>query len=310
MSSPPSKAHPAQAPHRMGAPRALAALMLPALLLLAAVYLWPLLQVGWLSGQASSVLTGLEAVPNSGANWRRLLGDGRFWNDAVFTLRFAAVSIALELALGLAIALLLHRPGRGRGLLRAAVLLPWALPGTVLALGWRWIFNDPYGPLNAVIQALGLPPYGFLTTPATTWLFVVLADVWKTTPFVALLLLAGLQAIPRELEESLRLEGAGGLQILRRLTLPLLRPWIALALLFRLAQALGLFDLVQVLTRGGPAGSTESLALYAYLQAMRFLDFGYSATLVLATFLLLCGLTLAGWLLWRLSRGTGLEVGR
>jgi multiple sugar transport system permease protein len=291
-------------------PLALALLMLPALLLLAAVYLWPLLQVSWLSGQASSVLTGLQAIPNGGANWRRLLGDARFWNDAAFTLRFAAVSMALELALGLAIALLLHRPGRGRGALRAAVLLPWALPGTVLALGWRWIFNDPYGPLNTVIQALGLPPYGFLTTPGTTWLFVVLADVWKTTPFVALLLLAGLQSIPPELEESLRLEGASNLQILRRLTLPLLTPWMALALLFRLAQALGLFDLVQVLSRGGPAGSTESLALYAYLQAMRFLDFGYSATLVLATFLLLSALTLAGWLLWRLSLSRLMEAGR
>ncbi len=291
-------------------PLALALLLLPALLLLAAVYLWPLLQVSWLSGQASSVLTGLQAIPNGGANWRRLLGDARFWNDAAFTLRFAAVSMALELALGLAIALLLHRPGRGRGALRAAVLLPWALPGTVLALGWRWIFNDPYGPLNTVIQALGLPPYGFLTTPSTTWLFVVLADVWKTTPFVALLLLAGLQSIPPELEESLRLEGASNLQILRRLTLPLLTPWMALALLFRLAQALGLFDLVQVLSRGGPAGSTESLALYAYLQAMRFLDFGYSATLVLATFLLLSALTLAGWLLWRLSLSRLMEAGR
>ena len=293
-----------------GGSLAVAALMLPALLLLATVYLWLLLQVAWLSGQASSVLTGLEPLANGGANWRRLLADARFWNATAFTLRFAAVSVALELLLGLGIALLLHRPGRGRGWLRTLTLLPWALPGTVLALGWRWIFNDPYGPLNALIQALGLPPYGFLTSPATTWLFVVLADVWKSTPFVALLLLAGLQSIPRELEESLRLEGAGGGQILRRLTLPLLRPWIALALLFRLAQALGLFDLVQVLTRGGPAGSTESLALYSYLQAMRFLDFGYSATLVLATFLLLSALTLAGWLLWRLSQRKRLEAGR
>jgi len=288
----------------------LPALMLPALLLLAAVYLWPLLQVGWLSGRASSVLTGLQAMPNGGANWQRLLQDGRFWSDTAFTLRFAALSVGLELLLGMAIALLLHRPGRGRGWLRALTLLPWALPGTVLALGWRWIFNDPYGPLNALIQALGLPPYGFLTTPATTWLFVVLADVWKSTPFVALLLLAGLQSIPGELEESLRLEGAGRLQILRHLTLPLLSPWISLALLFRLAQALGLFDLVQVLSRGGPAGSTESLALYAYLQAMRFLDFGYSATLVLATFLLLAGLTLVGWLALRRPRRQRHDGGR
>jgi len=269
-------------------------LMLPALALLAVVFLWPLLQVAWLSSQASSVLTGLTPVANNGANWQRLLADGRFWSDARFTLRFALVSVALELLLGLGMALLMHRPGQGRGLLRAAVLLPWALPGTVLALGWRWIFNDPYGPLNTLIQSLGGQPYGFLATPSTTWLFVVLADVWKSTPFVALLLLAGLQSIPAELEECLRLEGAGGLQILRRLTLPLLTPWITLAMIFRLAQALGLFDLVQVLTRGGPAGSTESLALYAYLQAMRFLDFGYTATVVLATFLLLALLTLLG----------------
>ena len=283
----------------------LMALMLPALALLAAVFLWPLVQISWLSAHASSVLTGLDPVANGGANALRLLADGRFWDAAAFTLRFSLVSVGLELLLGLGIALLLHRPGRGRGLLRALTLLPWALPGTVLALGWRWILNEPYGPLNRLIQTLGVPSVGFLTTPAITWLSVVLADVWKTTPFVALLLLAGLQAVPSELEESLRLEGASGTQILWRLTLPLLTPWFALALLFRLTQALGLFDLVQVLTRGGPAGSTESLAVYAYLQALRFLDFGYSATVVLATFLLLVLLLLGALLLAVAARVSG-----
>jgi multiple sugar transport system permease protein len=187
--------------------------------------------------------------------------------------------------------LLLHRPLPRRGLVRAVVLLPWALPTTVMALGWRWILNDPFGPLNGLLQSLGLPVYGFLSQPATTWLFTVLADVWKTTPFVALLLLAGLQAIPSELEEALRLEGAGPWQRLRRLTLPLLAPYLLLAALFRLAQALGVFDLIQVLTGGGPASSTESLALYAYLNAMRFLDFGYAATLMLGMFALVLGLS-------------------
>jgi len=274
-------------------------LMLPALLLLAAVFLYPLLRYGWLSFHASSVLTGLVPVPNGGANWLRLLSDARFWTDAGQTLRFAVCSVALELAGGLALALLLHQPLQGRGALRALTLLPWALPTTVMALGWRWILNDPHGPLNATIRSLGGASYGFLSTPATTWFFVVLADVWKTLPFVALLLLAGLQTIPVDLEEALRLEGASRVQILRRLTLPLLVPYIALALLFRLAQALGVFDLIQVLSGGGPAGSTESLALYAYLNAMRFLDFGYAATVMLATFLLLLGLLGGGWLLLR-----------
>lgn len=274
-------------------------LLLPALLLVAGVFLWPLLRYGWLSLQASSVLTGLVPVPNGGANWQRLLTDGRFWQDAAQTLRFAGVSLALELLLGLALALLLHRPLPRRGLLRAAVLLPWALPTTVMALGWRWILNDPHGPLNRLIQGLGGNAYGFLSTPATTWLFTVLAEVWKTTPFVALLLLAGLQAIPPELEEALVLEGAGPLQRLWRLTLPLLAPYLLLAALFRLAQALGVFDLIQVLTGGGPASSTESLGLYAYLNGMRFLDFGYSATVMLGMFVLVLLLTAAVLLLQR-----------
>lgn len=270
-------------------------LMLPALLLLAAVFFWPLLRYAWLSGHADTVLTGLVPVPNGGANWLRLLQDARFWQDTSQTLRFALVSVSLELLLGLALALLLDQPRRLGGGLRAITLLPWALPTTVMALGWRWILNDPYGPLNSWLRLFGVQPYGFLTTPATTWLFTVLADVWKTTPFVALLLLAGLQTIPEDLREALRLEGASPLQILGSLVLPLLMPWITLALLFRLASALGVFDLIQVLTAGGPAGSTETLALYAYLNAMRFLDFGYSATIVLATFLLLLALSLA-WL--------------
>jgi multiple sugar transport system permease protein len=266
--------------------------MAPALLLLGLVFLWPWVHYCWLSLHASSLLTGLAAIPNGGANWQRLLQDGRFWQDALQTVRFASVSVGLELGLGLLMALLLHRPSRGRGLLRAFVLIPWALPGTVMALGWRWILNDPYGPLNALIQSLGGSTYPFLSSPASTWAFTVLADVWKTTPFVAIILLAGLQSIPRDLEEALRLEGAGDWTVLRRLQWPLLSSYVTLALLFRLAQAFGVFDLIQLLTGGGPAGSTESLASYAYLQAMRFLDFGYSATLMLATFLMVLTLSL------------------
>lgn len=266
-------------------------LLLPALALAAAVFLWPLLRYGWLSLQAHSVLTALVPVPNGGANWQRLLADARFWQDVAQTLRFAGLSVGLELLLGLSLALLLHRPLPRRGLVRAVVLLPWALPTTVMALGWRWILNDPFGPLNGLLRSLGLPAYGFLSEPRSTWLFTVLADVWKTTPFMALLLLAGLQAIPAELEEALRLEGANAWQRLQRLTLPLLGPYLLLAALFRLAQALGVFDLIQVLTGGGPASSTESLALYAYLNAMRFLDFGYAATVMLGMFALVLGLS-------------------
>ncbi len=268
-------------------------LIAPALLLLLAVFVWPILDYAWLSLQAQSVFTGLEPVPVGLANWQRLLGDGRFWQDAAQTLRFAVVSVGLELLLGLAIALLLHQRWRGRGLVRSLSLLPWALPTTVMALGWRWIFNDPNGPINGLLQTVGLPSLPFLASSQLAWMAVVLADVWKTTPFVALLLLAGLQSIPADLYEALALEGGRPWQALRWITLPLLRPYIFIVLLFRLAQALGVFDLVAVLTGGGPASSTESLALYAYLNAMRFLDFGYSATVMLGMFALLLACALA-----------------
>ena len=262
-------------------------LMAPALLLLLAVFVWPLLDYAWLSLQAQSVFTGLQPEPVGLANWQRLLADGRFWQDAGQTLRFAVVSVGLELVLGLGFALLLHQRWRGRGVVRTLTLLPWALPTTVMALGWRWIFNDPNGPINALLQSLGLASVPFVASPQLAWQTTVLADVWKTTPFVALLLLAGLQMIPADLYEAFALEGGSPWQSLWRVTLPLLRPYIFIVLLFRLAQALGVFDLVVVLTGGGPASSTESLAVYAYLNAMRFLDFGYSATVMLGMFVLL-----------------------
>ena len=268
---------------------------------MAIIFGWPLLRYAWLSGHADSVLTGLVPVANGGANWLRLFSDQRFWVDALQTARFGIVSVGTELILAMAIALLLDQRWRGRGAVRALTLMPWALPTTMMALGWRWIFNTPYGPIEQLAGTLGAGPLNLLSAPSLTWLVTVLADVWKTTPFIALILLAGLQTIPDDLYGAFRLEGGRSVQALRRITLPLLTPYILLSLLFRLAQAFGVFDLIQVLTGGGPAGSTESLALYAYLNAMRFLDFGYSATVMLGGFVLLMALIGLGGLILRLS---------
>ena len=276
-------------------------LLSPAVLLMALVFGWPMLRYAWLSFHANSVVTGLVPVANGGANWLRLLSDDRFWQDVLQTSRFALVSVTAELFLALLIALLLDQRWRGRGAVRALTLLPWALPTTMMALGWRWIFNTPYGPLESVAGSLGLGPLNLMASPQWTWLATVVADVWKTTPFITLILLAGLQTIPADLFEAFRLEGGRSMQALREITLPLLLPYILLSLLFRLAQAFGVFDLIQVLTGGGPAGSTESLALYAYLNAMRFLDFGYSATVMLGGFFLLSLSILLGALALRLS---------
>jgi multiple sugar transport system permease protein len=274
----------------------IALLLVPALLLLVVVFVGPLFRYAWLSFHADSVITGLIAVPNGGANWLRLIQDQRYWQDLFQTLRFAGVSVGLELVLALLIALLLDQRWRGRDVVRTLALIPWALPTTVMALGWRWIFNTPYGPVDHLTKIIGLGSLNILGDPSLTWMATVWADVWKTTPFAALILLAGLQTIPGDLYEALRLEGGNALICLRRITLPLLRPYILLALLFRLAQAFGVFDLIQILTGGGPASSTESIALYAYWNALRFLDFGYSATIIMASFILISLICIIAWI--------------
>ena len=274
----------------------IALLLVPALLLLVVVFVGPLFRYAWLSFHADSVITGLIAIPNGGANWLRLVQDQRYWQDLFQTLRFAGVSVGLELVLALLIALLLDKRWRGRDVVRTLALIPWALPTTVMALGWRWIFNTPYGPVDHLTKIIGLGSLNILGDPSLTWMATVWADVWKTTPFAALILLAGLQTIPGDLYEALRLEGGNALICLRRITLQLLRPYILLALLFRLAKAFGVFDLIQVLTGGGPASSTESIALYAYWNALRFLDFGYSATIIMASFILISLICVIAWI--------------
>ncbi len=271
--------------------------LLPAGILILLVFGVPLIRYSWLSMHAASVVTGLDNIPNGGANWIRLLNDMRFWKDAWQTVRFASFSVSLEVFLAILIALLLHQKWKGRGILRSISLLPWALPTTVMALGWRWIFNTPYGPIEKIINFMGLNPLNILSNPKLTWLSTVLGDVWKTTPFLALILLAGLQTIPDDLYEAFRLEGGKPFQAFLKISLPLLKPYLFLGVIFRLAQAFGVFDLIQVMTGGGPAGSTESLALYAYLNAMRFLDFGYSATIMLASFILLVCACALSWVL-------------
>tara|TARA_Y100001968_G_C19423532_1_gene753106 strand:+ start:1596 stop:2471 length:876 start_codon:yes stop_codon:yes gene_type:complete len=262
-------------------------LILPALILVTIVFLIPMIRYGWISFHSFSVSTNLELVPNNYSNWERLFSDERFWKDLFQTIRFAISSVSIEVILAIIIALILNQSMRSRGAIRSISLLPWALPTTVMALGWRWIFNSPYGPIEQFLRVLNLNSINILSSPKITWIATVVADVWKTTPFVAIILLAGLQTIPENLYEVFKLEGGKEIQSFFKITLPLLYPYLTLAIIFRLAQAFGVFDLIQIFSGGGPAGSTESIALYAYLNAMRFLDFGYSSTIMIASFIIL-----------------------
>ncbi|MGK7898527.1 MAG: carbohydrate ABC transporter permease [Xenococcus sp. (in: cyanobacteria)] len=264
-------------------------LIIPALIILALVFIYPIGRAFWLSFYSQNLGTELEAIFSGFSNYQRMVGDGRFWQSLAHTIIFTSISIPLELILGLIFALILNQSFVGRGFVRTVALIPWALPTAVMGVAWTWIFNDQYGVINDILLRFGI------ITEAITWLgeptkamfSLIIADVWKTTPFVTLILLAGLQSIAQDLYEAHAIDGATPWQSFRAITLPLLAPQIFIAFLFRFAQCFGVFDLIQVMTGGGPAGATEMVAIYLYSTVRRYLDFGYGATLVTVTFFLL-----------------------
>jgi multiple sugar transport system permease protein len=254
----------------------------PAAALLALVTLYPLAHVLWLSLERRSLLDPAPPVFAGLDNYLRLAADERFWNALGNTLYFAVVSVSLELVLGLAFALAVQRPFRGRALLYGVILLPWAVPTAVSARMWEWMYNTEIGVLNHILGA----EVNWLGAPAWALNAAVAMDVWKSTPFVALLLVAGLQGIPRELYHAAALDGASRWTVLRRITLPLLAPVILVALIFRTIDAFRVFDSIYVLTGGGPANSTETLSIYAYKTLFQSLEFGYGSALAVSVFVL------------------------
>ncbi len=263
--------------------------LLPALLLLLFVFAYPIARALWLSLFTQNLGTKLQPVFSGLDNYIRMAGDGRFWQSFWTTTVFTVVTVLLELLLGLSIALLLNQRFFGRGVVRTIAILPWALPTALIGLAWAWIFNDQFGVVNDILLRLGLIRTGinWLGEPTLAIIAVIFADVWKTTPFISILLLAGLQSISPDLYEAHAIDGATPWQSFYQITLPLLIAQILIAMLFRFAQAFGVFDLIAVMTGGGPGGATEVVSLYIYSTVMRYLDFGYGAALVVVTFLLL-----------------------
>ncbi len=249
----------------------------PAGLVLGAVTLFPAIYIIWLSLERRSLAFGVSRFVGL-SNYARLITDERFWNALSNTVYFAAVSVALELVLGLAMALLLRRAFRGRALFYAVVLIPWAVPTVVSARMWEWIYNADFGVLNYLLGA----KVNWLGSPAWAMHAAILMDVWKSTPFVALLLLAGLQNIPRELYQAAQVDGAGAWTVFWRIMLPLLLPLMLVVLIFRTIDAFRVFDAIYVLTGGGPANTTETLSIYAYKVLFQSLEFGYGSALAVS----------------------------
>jgi len=258
----------------------------PAILIMAVVGLFPVLAVMGLSLQQRLPILDIARFIGL-ENYRFLISDLRFWNSLWNTFYFTIVSVSLELLLGLGIALLLERSFPGRGWIRALIIIPWAIPTVVSARMWEWLFNSDFGLFNFLLMRSGIisQPVNWLGDPFWGIHGIIMMEVWKTTPFVAILLLAGLQTIPRDLYHAAKVDGASPWDIFIHITLPSLKPIILIVLLFRTMDAFRVFDAVYVLTGGGPANTTETLSVYAYKVLFQTLQFGYGSTIATATFL-------------------------
>lgn len=220
-------------------------------------------------------------------NFRQLFTDSGFQQALRFTLLFILVSVPVEIVLGLVFAVLMNAEVRLRGLLRACVLIPWVIPAAVSGRTWELIYNYSYGLANFISIKLGLTsePINWLGTSIGAFSAVVVADVWKTTPFVAIIMLAGLQAMPIDIFHQAKVDRANFLQVFYKVTLPLIKPVIIVALLFRTIDGLRVFDLIYVLTGGGPGGATTSISHYAYKYFING-DFGYGSAVSVVLFII------------------------
>lgn len=284
--------------------------MLVTLLLVAG---WPLARTAFYSLTdagfsdlgAYAFVGGENYLLREDGQWYGVLADPLWWRAVTNTLLFALVSVFFETVLGVVIALVLDAGVRGRGLMRAAVLIPWAIPTVVSAKMWAWLLHDQFGMVNDLLMRLGLvaQPIAWLADPDLALWSVVAVDVWKTTPFVALLVLAALQMLPRDCYEAARVDGIHPVKVFFQVTLPLIRPALTIAILFRLLDAMRVFDLVYVMT--GSTDATMTMSVYARQQLVDFQDVGYgsAASVLLAAAIAL--LTVIALMAARLDLGGG-----
>jgi ABC-type sugar transport system permease subunit len=260
-------------------------LVLPALAGIGAVSVYPVLLGLWLSLRNTTLSSPEDAFVGL-ANYQQLFADSAFWNAWLHTIEFMGASTLLETVIGLGMALVISERFLGRGIVRAAVLIPWAIPTVVTSKMFGWLFDGQHGIVNYLLRSAGLISgnLNWYGSPDLALPTIIIADVWKTTPFMALLLLVGLQTIPRSLTEAAAIDGASPWKRFWMVRLPLLAPSLLIAAMFRALDAFRIFDLVYVLTGGGPADSTEVLSTLTYKNLFSALQFGYGSALSTAMF--------------------------
>lgn len=270
--------------------------LVPAFVALGVFLFYPIVQTGIYSLFDLEYSTRWREATFVGlANYGDVLASREFWGSMRFTALFAAAAVSLEFVLGLGMALATFWVARPlRGLLRAIIVLPWAIPAIIQASIWRWLFNSDVGLLGHLAVALGLaerPPL-FLADPALAAGSVILAYVWKGASISAIFLMGGLAMVPQHLYDAAKMDGARAVMRLRRITLPLILPTILVTLLFRTLDALRVFDIVYGLTGGGPGTTTDTLSSFAYKFYFTFVQFGRGSAYAIITFLLVTALSL------------------
>ena len=255
----------------------------PLVLFIASLILFPVLGTLWNSLWRDIAFAARKFI--AFGNYLRLFRDPQLQQALLFTVSFAVISVCLEMIFGTITALVLNEKFKMRGVMRGVALIPWAIPGVIGARIWQLIYRYDYGLANWLLQSLGIPPVNWLGSPLGAFTALVLADVWRTTPFVAIIVLAGLQTVPADIMNQARVDGAGLFDRFFRITLPMIKPMIIVALLFRTIDALRVFELVYVMTGGGPGGATASLSLYGYNYFLLG-DFGYGSAVSVLLFVI------------------------
>jgi len=263
-------------------------MMAPMLAVVAVVAIYPLMETIYLSFTNARLASAQPTVFVGLKNYADLLKDTAFRHSIWVTFVFTVITVVFEFVLGMIIALVVNSNFKGRGLMRAAMLVPWAIPTVISAQMWKWMYHDIYGVINDLLVAqFHLLPrnVAWIATPAVALPAIAAVDIWKTTPFVALLLLAGLQVIPEDIYEAAHVDGASKIQQFFWLTLPLLRPAILVALIFRTLDALRVFDVFYVMFGNRP--DTQTMAIYAQQNIVAFSSVGYGAAISVAIFLII-----------------------
>ncbi len=272
------------------------ALLLPAFLLLGVVVLYPIANLVYSSFFFNHLAQPWLGQPFVGLdNYTRALADPRFWEGVINTVIYIVITVPGAVVVGLGLALLANLPFKRKWPVRLGLLLPWALPLVFAGLIFRWFFEYQQGIVNYALSLLGIAPITWLTHPTWALVGICLAIIWKSSSFVALVLLAGLQTIPRSLYEAADVDGATKWQQFWEITLPMLKPAIVVALIFRTITAIQTFDIPYAMTNGGPGTSTETLAMYIHKTTIDFLDFGYGSALAVLMFIV-SALATAGYL--------------